>query len=46
MEIKVNLNNLKYRYEVYQLFNVYFPMNEIQFLEKDEADIFFILMNR
>ncbi|BBK76235.1 coproporphyrinogen III oxidase [Clostridium butyricum] len=43
MEIKVNLNNLKYRYEVYQLFNVYFPMNEIQFLEKDEADYIFYI---
>ena len=38
MEIKVNLNNLKYRYEVYQLFNVYFPMNDIQFLDKEQAD--------
>lgn len=37
MEIKVYLNNLKYRYEVYQLFNVYFSMKEIKFVEKDEA---------
>jgi len=37
MEIKVNLNDLKFRYEVYQLFNVYFPMKEIKFLEKEEA---------
>ena len=43
MEIKVNLNNLKYRYEVYQLFNVYFPMNDIKFLEKDEADYIFYI---
>lgn len=41
MEIKVNLNNLKYRYEVYQLFNVYFPLNDIKFLSKEEADYIF-----
>ena len=41
MEIKVNLNNLKYRYEVYQLFNVYFPLNDIKFLAKEEADYIF-----
>lgn len=38
MEIRINLNNLKFRYEVYQLFNVYFPMMEIKFLEKEEAE--------
>lgn len=43
MEIKINLNNLKFRYEVYQLFNVYFPMKEIQFLEKEEADYIFYI---
>jgi coproporphyrinogen dehydrogenase HemZ len=37
MGIKINLNNLKFRYEVYQLFNVYFPMKEIKFVEKDDA---------
>ncbi|WP_459481810.1 coproporphyrinogen III oxidase [Clostridium saccharoperbutylacetonicum] len=37
MEVKINLNNLKYRYEVYQLFNVYFSMMEISFVEKEEA---------
>ena len=41
MEIKVNLNNLKYRYEAYQLFNVYFPLNDIKFLAKEEADYIF-----
>ena len=35
MEVKINLNNLKFRYEVYQLFNVYFPMKEIKFLEEE-----------
>lgn len=43
MEIKVNLNNLKYRYEVYQLFNIYFPMDEIKFLEKDQSDYIFYI---
>ena len=43
MEIKVNLNDLKYRYEVYQLFNVYFPMKEIKFLEKEEAEYIFYI---
>ena len=43
MEIKVYLNNLKYRYEVYQLFNVYFPMKEIKFVEKEEADYIFYI---
>ena len=43
MEIKINLNDLKYRYEVYQLFNVYFPMKEIKFLEKEEAEYIFYI---
>ena len=43
MEVKINLNDLKFRYEVYQLFNVYFPMKEIKFLEKEEADYIFYI---
>ena len=43
MEIKVNLNDLKFRYEVYQLFNVYFPMHEIKFLDKNKADYIFYI---
>lgn len=43
MEVKVNLNDLKFRYEVYQLFNVYFPMHEIKFLNEDEADYKFFI---
>ncbi|MDR3595764.1 coproporphyrinogen III oxidase [Clostridium sp.] len=38
MKVNINLNNLKYRYEVYQLFNVYFSMREIKFAEKEEAE--------
>ena len=41
MEVKINLNNLKFRYEVYQLFNVYFPMKEIKFLDNEDADYIF-----
>jgi len=43
MEVKVNLNDLKFRYEVYQLFNVYFPMKEIEFLEKEKAEYIFYI---
>lgn len=43
MEVKVYLSDMKFRYEVYQLFNVYFPMHEIQFVEKDEADYLFCI---
>lgn len=38
MEIKVYLNNFKFRYEVYQLFNVYFSMREIRFVDKEDAE--------
>lgn len=43
MEIKVNLNDLKFRYEVYQLFNVYFPMHNIKFLDSDNSDYIFYI---
>lgn len=33
MEIKIKLNNMKYRYDVYQIFNIYFPLDEIKFLD-------------
>lgn len=45
MEIRVNLNDLNYRYEVYQLFNVYFPRSVIKFLDEDDADFFFEIKN-
>ena len=38
MEVKIYLNDLKYRYEVYQLFNVYFSMSNIDFVEEDKSD--------
>ena len=31
MEIKISLNDLKYRYDVYQMFNIYYPLEEIKF---------------
>lgn len=43
MEIRINLNDLKFRYEVYQLFNVYFPMKEIKFIDGEEADYIFYI---
>ena len=29
MEVIIKLNNLKYRYDVYQMFNIYYPLEEI-----------------
>ena len=43
MEVKVYLSDMKFRYEVYQLFNVYFPMHDIQFVNEDEADYIFCI---
>jgi len=31
MEVKIKLNDFKYRYDVYHIFNIYFPLQEIQF---------------
>lgn len=36
MEIIIKLNNLKYRYDVYQMFNIYYPLEEIKFEEQGE----------
>lgn len=37
MEVKIKLNDLKYRYDIYQMFNIYFPLDEIKFnLEESE----------
>ncbi|MBW6409941.1 coproporphyrinogen III oxidase [Clostridium weizhouense] len=43
MEVKISLNNLKYRYEVYQLFNIYFPLSEIKFLSEEESEYIFYI---
>lgn len=31
MAIAIELNNLKYRYDVYQIFNLFFPLNQLDF---------------
>ena len=36
MDIKIKLNDLKYRYDVYQMFNIYFPLDEIKFEDNGE----------
>ncbi|MBD7911504.1 coproporphyrinogen III oxidase [Clostridium cibarium] len=33
MERNIKLNDFKYRYDVYQMFNIYFPLDEIKFSE-------------
>ncbi|WP_238948404.1 coproporphyrinogen III oxidase [Clostridium sp. YIM B02569] len=38
MEVKVSLNDFKFRYEVYQLFNVYYSMREIKFVGAEDTD--------
>lgn len=36
MEITITLNDLKYRYDVYQMFNIYYPLHELKFVEYGE----------
>ncbi|WLF70666.1 coproporphyrinogen III oxidase [Clostridium septicum] len=36
MEVKISLNDLKYRYDVYQMFNIYFPLHELKFVDDGE----------
>lgn len=43
MEIKIKLNDMKYRYDVYQMFNIYFPLDEIKFL--DDGDYIVNILN-
>ena len=33
MDINIKLNDFKYRYDVYQMFNIYFPLDQINFSE-------------
>ena len=42
--IKVNLNNLQYRYDVYQIINLFFNLEDIDFVE-NEADIYVFIDN-
>ncbi|MGL5380710.1 coproporphyrinogen III oxidase [Clostridium sp.] len=39
MEVKITLNDLKYRYDVYQMFNIYFPLHELKFLDDGEYKV-------
>lgn len=39
MSVKIQLNNLNYRYEVYQIVNLFYNLEEIEFVEA-EADYF------
>ena len=44
MEIKIKLNDMKYRYDVYQMFNIYFPLDEIKFLDDGDYIVNKIVM--
>ncbi len=35
MKLKVNLNDMKYRYDVYQILNIYYNFYDINFVDKD-----------
>ncbi|MGL4772443.1 MAG: coproporphyrinogen III oxidase [Clostridium sp.] len=39
MDININLNDLKYRYDVYQMFNIYFPLDNINFVSEGEYNV-------
>ena len=36
MEIKIKLNDEKYRYDVYQMFNIFFTFQDISFVKEGE----------
>ena len=33
--MNIKLNDFKYRYDVYQIFNIYFPLDELKFSESE-----------
>lgn len=35
MKIKIKLNNMQYRYDVYQIVNIFFSLSDIEFVEED-----------
>lgn len=39
MEIKIYLNDHKYRYDVYQMFNIYYSLDELKFVDDGEYKI-------
>ena len=38
MKIKIRLNDMKYRYDVYHMFNIYFPLDEIVFNDSESEE--------
>ncbi len=42
MEIKIKLNDMKYRYDVYHMFNIYFSLDEIIFTKDSGSDIYIV----
>ncbi|MEG0238036.1 MAG: coproporphyrinogen III oxidase [Clostridium sp.] len=45
MIINIGLNDLKYRYDVYQMFNIYFSLDELKFPKEDEIEKYDYLIN-
>jgi len=39
METIIRLNDLKYRFDVYQMFNIYYPLNELKFEEDGDYEV-------
>jgi len=39
--IKVYLNDLKYRYDIFQIINLYYTLENIEFVETEKAEYFF-----
>ncbi|SHE54367.1 coproporphyrinogen III oxidase [Clostridium fallax] len=42
MKIKINLNDMKFRYDIYQMFNIFYTFDDIDFVEEDEEYKIFI----
>ena len=40
MKVIIKLNDLKYRYDVYQMFNIYYPLDEIKFENMTDDNIY------
>lgn len=35
MKIRIKLNNMQYRYDIYQIINIFFSLSDIEFVEED-----------
>ena len=42
-QLRIKLNDLQYRYDVYQMINIFLPFKDILFVEDGEADFEFII---